>query len=764
MARKKSGGLLSLYRKEKKTSTTPSVSTRVDNLNVEMTELKTYSKVSALNSMYLPMIAHELNLIRQNIFKITKTQTGVGENKTDQFFQAAKEKEAVYESQFKKTLAPTNVTTKPTPVGKTEETNKGFFGGILDFFKGILGTFLKGAGLTGLIVGIGKILEDPETRQTIKNFLVDVFTNVFNGLKQIIKVAGETLSDPKTIDAMIDVGTELFTQLKNVVKAFFSKEVDTEYGKFSIGQMAALGAAAVVGVAAAYTTLKNALLTGAANLGKSLAPGGPTTVPPGTTAAGAAGAGAAGAGAAGAAAAATGGAKIAQAVAKPIPPGMSQTASGLIIPEKVKNELEKKTLSQGAKAGAQGILRGFLGGAAELATGPIGTAWLAAYAAYQIVDALAPTQQEAVLDSIASLVAIQQTIDDIDKGSGSPEGKKKAISFQLQKAQVEESKLKFFGVQPTLNVQAPTPPQAGRSFNRVEGTDSDYRATPTTSVAPSSSPTPTSTPTTSPIQYPEQKYPGANIKLDDEQTKMAGLIFDRFKQAGFTDQQANAAVVNAYAESKLRPQAKSPVTPKEESYGLFQMNTKGGLGQGHDPQKLMDPNYNITLAIDAAKKSKMFVSSKSLDEAIKAFTIEVERPANMLSEAEKRVNIASSVLGKSPELPTASPPMLASSEPSPSAATNMLASSEPSPSVATNMFDKVKTALRIDSEKVNAATIQVSQARIQIGSAPIVVAPPTVNVQAPQIQGGTGGFGAMASSSVVDTEFMKLLVGRTVTL
>ena len=62
------------------------------------------------------------------------------------------------------------------------------------------------------------------------------------------------------------------------------------------------------------------------------------------------------------------------------------------------------------------------------------------------------------------------------------------------------------------------------------------------------------------------------------------------------------------------------------------------------------------------------------------------------------------------------------------------------------------------------ATIEVAQARVQIGSAPIVVAPPTVNVQAPQIQGGTGGFGAMASSSVVDTEFMKLLVGRTVTL
>ena len=86
------------------------------------------------------------------------------------------------------------------------------------------------------------------------------------------------------------------------------------------------------------------------------------------------------------------------------------------------------------------------------------------------------------------------------------------------------------------------------------------------------------------------------------------------------------------------------------------------------------------------------------------------------------------------------------------------------PNTSSNATERINSSLNIDGNRVSGATIDVAQARIQIGSAPIVVAPPTVNVQAPQIQGGTGGFGAMASSSVVDTEFMKLLVGRTVTL
>ena len=72
-------------------------------------------------------------------------------------------------------------------------------------------------------------------------------------------------------------------------------------------------------------------------------------------------------------------------------------------------------------------------------------------------------------------------------------------------------------------------------------------------------------------------------------------------------------------------------------------------------------------------------------------------------------------------------------------------------------------ASSITGNKLSTATIEVAQARVQIGSAPIIVSPPAVNVQAPQIQAGGGG-GMMAASSIVDNELMRLLVGRTVTI
>lgn len=53
-------------------------------------------------------------------------------------------------------------------------------------------------------------------------------------------------------------------------------------------------------------------------------------------------------------------------------------------------------------------------------------------------------------------------------------------------------------------------------------------------------------------------------------------------------------VVNAgiLAESGGDPYAEN-VSTEEESYGLFQMNRKGGAGQGHELDKLFDPNFQI---------------------------------------------------------------------------------------------------------------------------------------------------------------------------
>lgn len=133
-----------------------------------------------------------------------------------------------------------------------------------------------------------------------------------------------------------------------------------------------------------------------------------------------------------------------------------------------------------------------------------------------------------------------------------------------------------------------------------------------------------------------------STKLNAQQSQMADLIRKKFTDAGFSPEQAEAAVVNAYAESRLNPKAESPDTPKEKSYGLFQMNTKGGLGTNHDPEKLKDPNYNIDLMIKAAKgkAGERFRNATDLNTAISTFTEDLEKPANAALQGQRRIQLA----------------------------------------------------------------------------------------------------------------------------
>jgi hypothetical protein len=118
---------------------------------------------------------------------------------------------------------------------------------------------------------------------------------------------------------------------------------------------------------------------------------------------------------------------------------------------------------------------------------------------------------------------------------------------------------------------------------------------------------------------------------------MANLIRTKFKAAGFSDAQAEGAVANAIAESRLDPNAYNG-RGGEESVGLFQMNRKGGLGKDYSVEQLKDPNLNIDLAIAAAKKAPRFQAAKTAEEATKAFMLEVERPKDQSASAQaKRV-------------------------------------------------------------------------------------------------------------------------------
>lgn len=133
------------------------------------------------NTMVLPIMMRDMNVMRQGIVKLVRLQGGTVRDKADKFFQSAKERESLYESQFKKT-------TSPTKVGETPKKEGGF--GLLQALA------------IPLLYGIGKYFTSPEFRKSvnemvdklmkslfgddykekIKNVLMDVVKNVAIGL------------------------------------------------------------------------------------------------------------------------------------------------------------------------------------------------------------------------------------------------------------------------------------------------------------------------------------------------------------------------------------------------------------------------------------------------------------------------------------------------------------------------------------------------------------------------------------------------------
>lgn len=157
----------------------------------------------------------------------------------------------------------------------------------------------------------------------------------------------------------------------------------------------------------------------------------------------------------------------------------------------------------------------------------------------------------------------------------------------------------------------------------------------------------------------EKKPKTKNSKFSEKQIEMANLIRQKFKDAGFSDIQAEAAVVNAMNESNLDPTKHN--TNKEDSVGLFQLNRDGGAGVNPETKKpfpvdfLKNPVNNIDIIIKEAKHAKNFKQAKTANEAIKYFTEEVERPKFPGKEVKKRqATYAASAYPTSDETTTAS--------------------------------------------------------------------------------------------------------------
>jgi len=117
------------------------------------------TQLSAKNSLVLPMMARDMNLMRQNIAKLVKIQGegkvgGEPAYKADMFFKRAGERETEYESKFGKAKS-----TLPTPVSGKKEEGGGLLGMLSMLFAPLLsiGTTIVGA-ITSALGGIGEFL------------------------------------------------------------------------------------------------------------------------------------------------------------------------------------------------------------------------------------------------------------------------------------------------------------------------------------------------------------------------------------------------------------------------------------------------------------------------------------------------------------------------------------------------------------------------------------------------------------------------------
>jgi hypothetical protein len=119
------------------------------------------TKISAKNSMMVPSMARDMNVMRQNIVKLVKLSGGTASTKADMFFLRASEREKAYESQISGEKSPTKVESG----GKSEGESKS---PIYNFLKGLLA-----------LLGVGIILYF--TSPSFKNFVQSQFAS-FSGL------------------------------------------------------------------------------------------------------------------------------------------------------------------------------------------------------------------------------------------------------------------------------------------------------------------------------------------------------------------------------------------------------------------------------------------------------------------------------------------------------------------------------------------------------------------------------------------------------
>jgi len=187
------------------------------------------TKISAKNSMILPSMARDMNVMRQNIVKLVKLSGGKASTRADMFFMKAAERERAYESQMQESKAPSPVAIQET--GTAGRDRGGMFGTLLKTLGGILA-----------LVGVGMVayFNSPDFKKLVDERVIKPLSDNFEQFKE----------------KLIEVGKDFLLVAAGVVAAYVGLKtiVTAAAGKLALLALAnpAVLAAAIATAVGAY--------------------------------------------------------------------------------------------------------------------------------------------------------------------------------------------------------------------------------------------------------------------------------------------------------------------------------------------------------------------------------------------------------------------------------------------------------------------------------------------------------------------------------
>lgn len=133
------------------------------------------ARISARNTMALPAILQQTNIMQKNVAKLVRLQGSNPTSKADAFFASSKFREGAYEATYRKNMGPDN--TAPTQDKPTEKKGiADLFGSMFGIFKSVFNVdFLKKVLIGGAIIGgLTKYFGDSDFRKQVNGMLTSI--------------------------------------------------------------------------------------------------------------------------------------------------------------------------------------------------------------------------------------------------------------------------------------------------------------------------------------------------------------------------------------------------------------------------------------------------------------------------------------------------------------------------------------------------------------------------------------------------------------